>query len=121
VTLKKLSESGWHLIVIECGLGGELFSRLTKGGIATNQVAVITQTCEWDALVNQCTAMMDQSKAGAGLIINLIPGFDKQVIELAIFSSIGNDKSTFAYGGPPGNASIWAVNYCLDYLRRHIP
>jgi hypothetical protein len=49
--------------------------------------------------------------------VSLRPGPEKQDVFMALITPIGEQQLSRPYGGPPGNAPLWAVNHGLNILR----
>ena len=121
VTAKKLSDLGWKLLVVECGLGGELRGALKRAHFPEEQVVVLPQVSDENNLIKNISKINDEFRADAILIVNYQPGVEKQLVKIDIVAPFGKKKDSFSYGGPPASGIPWAVNMSLDYLRRNMP
>jgi competence/damage-inducible protein CinA-like protein len=121
VTVKKLSALGWKLLVVECGLGGELRGALKRAHFPEEQVVVLPQVSDENNLFENISKINDEFQANAILTVNYQPGVEKQLVKIDVVSPFGKKKGSFYYGGPPASGIPWAVNMSLDYLRRNMP
>ena len=62
--------------------------------------------------------MLQRRAADACLAIALHRDDDKQELYLTIITPIKTRQRTYSYGGPPQMAQRWAVNLCLNFVRR---
>jgi competence/damage-inducible protein CinA-like protein len=118
VTLAKLASLGWKLLVIECGLGGELRGKLKHAHFPEEQVVVLPQVTDENALAVEIHNINQGFQADAILTVNYQPGLEKQMVKLEIATPLEKKDGAFYYGGPPASGIPWAVNMSLDYLRR---
>ena len=115
--LKNLAKSGWTLAVCEAGLGGELVSRLSRGGGAFSGGEIIQSTLQIDEMKSKLVQLKEEKGVDVALGVFLIPGIERQEIFILLASPKGVQEISRPYGGPPGNAPLYAVNHCLDLLR----
>jgi nicotinamide-nucleotide amidase len=121
VTLKKLSSLGWRLLVVECGLGGELCKALKRVQFPEDQVIILPQVADEMALIEHISKINNGFQADAILTVNYQPGLEKQLVKIDIATPSGKKGGSFYYGGPPASGIPWAVNMSLDYLRKNMP
>lgn len=121
VTVKKLSTLGWKLLVIECGLGGELREALKRAHFPEEQVSVLPQVFDENDLIEKVSKINTELQADAILTVNYQPGVEKQLVKIDVASPFGKKDGSFYYGGPPASGIPWAVNMSLDYLRKIMP
>jgi hypothetical protein len=58
------------------------------------------------------------NQPGILLGASLVPGKEKQNLNLVVINPDGIQELQRSYGGPPGSAPLWAVNLCLDLIRK---
>jgi competence/damage-inducible protein CinA-like protein len=121
VTLKKLGSLGWKLLVVECGLGGELRGALKRARFPEEQVVVLAQVSDENELIKNISKINEGFHADAVLSVNYQAGLEKQLVKIEIATPLGKNGGSFYYGGPPASGIPWAVNMSLDYLRRNMP
>jgi nicotinamide-nucleotide amidase len=121
VTLAKLASLGWKLLVIECGLGGELREKFKRAHFPEEQVVVLPQVTDENTLAGEIRKINEGFQADAVLSVDYQPGLEKQLVKIAIATPFGKKDGAFYYGGPPASGIPWAVNMSLDYLRRMMP
>lgn len=117
--LVNLQEKGWKLTVVEAGLGG----RLTQGMADTGNPCfvggeVLTSTPGIEELEEICQNAVDAKHAEAAFGVSLHTGEEKQDMHLVAITPVKTRRFSRSYGGPPLLATRWAVNMCLDYIRR---
>ena len=119
--LNNVKSIGWNLAVIEAGLRGELIHRLAgaegpfMGGEAlTNQVSE-------DDLFDMVEAYRDERSVEAAFGVSIHPGKERQKVYLAMVTPEEKAVYPVYYGGPPGYTIRWAVNQCLDLIRKYQP
>ncbi|MDH5507868.1 MAG: CinA family nicotinamide mononucleotide deamidase-related protein [Anaerolineae bacterium] len=117
--LQNMAKKGWSFVVVESGLGGQLTQRLVNtdsehflGG------EVLTTRPSNDELSSIAAEFRHSRSAAACLGVALIAGEDKQVLQLTLITPIKTRQLTRSYGGPPQMARRWAVNSCLNFIRR---
>jgi competence/damage-inducible protein CinA-like protein len=121
VAVKKLAFQGWKLLVVECGLGGELRGALKRAHFPEEQVVVLPLVSDENALIENISRMNERFRADAILIVNYQPGLEKQLVKIEVVTPFLKKDGSFYYGGPPASGIPWAVNMSLDYLRRNMP
>ena len=116
--LNNLQSIGWKLVVIEIGLKGELIHRLAAAeGPFIGGEALTTQVSE-DELFDTLEAYRNERSVEAALGVTIHPGTDRQKVYLALVTPEEKAVYPIYYGGPPGYTIRWAVNQCLDLLRK---
>ena len=119
IALAHLEELNWNLAVVEAGLGGRLTQRLAKTGHpAFLGGEVLTEHPNQAQLMSACRTFRQSREADLCIGIALHRGEEKQDLRLIIVSPIKERTITRSYGGPPKMAAQWAVNMCLDLVRR---
>jgi competence/damage-inducible protein CinA-like protein len=117
--LAHLEELSWNLAVVEAGLGGRLTQRLAKTGHpAFLGGEVLAEHPNPAQLMSACRTFRQSRQADLCIGIALHRGEEKQNLRLVILSPIKERTINRSYGGPPKMAERWAVNMCLDLLRR---
>jgi competence/damage-inducible protein CinA-like protein len=119
VALAHLEEIGWNLAVVEAGLGGRLTQRLAKTGHhAFLGGEVLAENPNPAQLAAAVRDFRRSRQADLCIGISLNPGEEKQDLRLTILSPVKETTRSRSYGGPPKMAAGWAVNLCLDLIRR---
>ena len=119
VALAHLEELGWNLAVVESGLGGRLTQRLAKTGHpAFLGGEVLAEHPNQAQLTTACRNFRQSRQADLCIGISLHRSEEKQDLRLVIVSPVKERTITRSYGGPPKMAAQWAVNMCLDLVRR---
>ena len=119
VALAHLEELGWNLAVVESGLGGRLTQRLAKTGHpAFLGGEVLAEHPNQAQLMTACRNFRQSRQADLCIGISLHRSEEKQDLRLVIVSPVKERTITRSYGGPPKMAAQWAVNMCLDLVRR---
>jgi nicotinamide-nucleotide amidase len=117
VALEALAQRGWTLACFENGLDGVLQRRLAQAGkpvfhggrVGSHQDETLAQAAE---------AVRQEFDASTSIGITLSISGEKQGVDLFIITPLGHKERVLPYGGPPRNASRWAVNTALDQLLR---
>jgi len=122
IALTHVEQLGWKLAVVESGLGGRLTQRLAR----TEHQAFLggevqAEHPNQDQLMADCRSFRQSRQAEVGIGISLHPAEDKQNLHIVIISPVKESAITRSYGGPPKLAAHWAVNMCLDLVRRLQP
>jgi nicotinamide-nucleotide amidase len=117
VATQNIINKKWSLCVVEAGLDGELTGRLAaeKGAFVGSQVLAALPGPE--ELYSKVSTFRQNCSADAVLGVVLMPGADKQEVQIVVISPHGEQRISRPYGGPPAYASRWAVNHSLDILR----
>ncbi len=126
IALQAVCRRGWTLAVVEYGMGGALVNRLSSGaqridcsmGIILRSGEVITELDNPETLSTLAAAYRLDRQVDVCLGVALFPGAEKQDSYIVVITP--DSQQTFArpYGGPREYAPRWAVNHCLDLLRR---
>jgi len=119
VALNHLEELGWSLSIVEAGLGGRLTQRMANTGHpAFLGGEVLAETPNPTQLTSAARAFRESRQADVCIGIALNRGEEKQDLYLTILSPVKERTFTRSYGGPPKMANQWAINLCLDLVRR---
>jgi competence/damage-inducible protein CinA-like protein len=117
--LENVREKDWKLTVVEAGLGGRLTQRLADiGDSCFVGGEVLTSPPGAEELEEICRNALETKGAGAAFGVALHTGEEKQDLHLVAITPVKTSQFSRSYGGPPLLASLWAVNLCLDYIRR---
>jgi competence/damage-inducible protein CinA-like protein len=116
--LRPLQEAGFSLAVVESGLGGELIRKLarTKGVFVSGEW--LPEVIDTDELFRHTRAYRSRKNIDFALGVMMKPQDSKTEVHIALISPNGEEYFTRPFGGPPSLASRWAVNHCLDILRK---
>lgn len=117
--LNNIGSHGWKLAVIEVGLMGELIHRLAAAeGPFMGGEAMTSQVSE-DELLDMIVAYQVERSIDAVFGATIHPGKERQKIFLALATPDEKAVYPIYYGGPPGYTIRWAVNQCLDLMRKY--
>jgi competence/damage-inducible protein CinA-like protein len=118
VALSNIQLKGWKLAVFESGLNGNLIHKLasTQGPFIAGEMSISPLSPE--NLVERIKTHPFNQLADVILGVTLHPGEKRQKIYLACNSPQAEQLIPLSYGGPPGYASTWAANQCLDLIRK---
>ena len=117
VALSSLKKQGWTLAVVEAGLGGDLTGKLAAEPGPFMGGEVLVTHPELAELLVITNAYRQQRGADVGLGVTLRLGPEKQDVYLVLITPLGEQQLSRPYGGPPGNAPLWAVNHGLNLIR----
>lgn len=113
-----LSQRGWTVAVVECGLSGELIHRLAGadrpefcGG------EVLGPPLTPQALERATDDYRLACQASAGLGVMIVRGAERQEVYFAVVTPDSSQTVHRPYGGPPEYAPRWALHHSLDLLR----
>ena len=118
IVLKKVAAREWKLALIESGLGGGLINCLARSSIGKVEGEMLTDLAALDELKERVKKFHAHREADFTLGASLAPQGDKQVLTTVMISPRGEDEAVHSYGGPPQQAPTWAVNLCLDLIRK---
>ena len=119
--LNNMQSIGWHLAVIEVGLRGELIHRLAAAvGPFMGGEALTNQVSEGE-LLDMAADYRNERSVEAVFGVTIHPGKERQKIYLALATPEEKAVNPIYYGGPPGYTIRWAVNQCLDLIRKYQP
>ncbi len=117
--LLHLDQLGWNLAIVESGLGGRLTQRLARTGhSAFLGGEVLAEHPNQAQLMAACRSFRQSRQADLCIGVALHRGKETQDLRLVILSPVKERSMSRSYGGPPKMASQWAVNLCLDLVRR---
>lgn len=116
--LDNLQSIGWKLVVVEVGLKGELIHRLAAADGPFLGGEILTTQVSEDELFDIVEDYRNERAVEAALGVTIHPGTDRQKVYLALATPEEKAVYPLFYGGPPGYANRWAVNQCLNLLRR---
>ncbi|HKJ26273.1 MAG TPA: CinA family nicotinamide mononucleotide deamidase-related protein [Anaerolineales bacterium] len=119
VALAHLETLGWNLVVVESGLGGRLTQRLADAGHPSFLGGeVLGGQPDLETLKTASQQFRQTRQADLCIGIAMHRGEEKQDLHLVILSPLKDRATSRSYGGPPKMAVQWAVNMCLDLVRR---
>jgi nicotinamide-nucleotide amidase len=118
IVLTKLAGFGWKLAVLEAGLSGRLTQKLSgvQGPFLGGEVLADLPSPE--RLPMLAKDYQELKEAQVILATALFPGPQKQEIHVYLKTPCEERASSHTYGGPPLLAPTWAVNICLNTLRK---
>jgi len=117
--LENMEEKDWKLTVVEAGLGGHLTQRMADvGSPCFVGGEVLTSSPGVEALEEICRKTLETRGAEAAFGVSLHTGEEKQDLHLVAITPVKTRRFSRSYGGPPLLATNWAVNMCLDYIRK---
>lgn len=117
--LENVREKEWKLTVVEAGLGGHLTQRMADvGSPCFVGGEVLTSPPGVEELEGICQKALEARGAEAALGVSLHTGEEKQDLHLVAITPVKTRRYSRSYGGPPLLATRWAVNMCLDYIRK---
>lgn len=117
--LNHIRSIGWNLGVIEAGLRGELIHRLAAAEGPFIGGEALTKWISENELFNRVETYQGEGSAQAVFGITIHPGKERQKIYLALATPEEKAVYPIYYGGPPGYTIRWAVNQCLDLMRKY--
>lgn len=118
VALQHVQSLGWKLAVIESGMDGSLLARLTKAAGQPIESEIHISPLSNDELEKRASAFHRSHQAGMTLAASLKPAGERQELHMVLITCSTEQVIERIYGGPPENAPLWAVNICLDEIRR---
>jgi nicotinamide-nucleotide amidase len=118
--LENLAASNWRLAVVESGLGGRLTGTLADTRHPNFLGGEVLSGCcpSLDELLKSCLEYRQTNAADVCLGVSLEGGEEKLTLHLVLLTPKKENSITRTYGGSPLLAPRWAVNVCLDVLRR---
>lgn len=116
--LRHLEHIGWTMVAVEVGLEGELVRRLVAidGAFRGGEVLNVQPTPEELIEITEAFRQARHAEVGLGLAVLNDEGGEE--IHFVIITPRGKKQIVRPYVGPPGNASVWALNHGLDMIRR---
>ena len=117
MALQALARENWSLGVVEAGLDGMLIERLTSVLPIQDISKIFKAPLSAEELKVYMTSLR-LNQPGIFLGASLVPGKEKQDLYLVMINPDGIQELQRSYGGPPGSAPSWAVNLCLDLIRK---
>ncbi len=118
VALAAMTVKGWGLAVVEAGLGGKLIRRFAEAEGPFLGGEALARLPSADDLLKIAAGFRLTHGADFCLGAALHPGESQQTLHLALINPDQEESLTRTYGGPPRMAPRWAVNVCLDLIRR---
>jgi competence/damage-inducible protein CinA-like protein len=118
VALRNIAKKGWTLVVVEAGLNGGLIRLL-----ATNPNSFLGgETLTHIPVKEELSAFTDSFRqtrnADVSLGVSIYRNENKQDLYLVLVTPDDRREVLRSYGGPVEYAPRWAVNNCLDLLRK---
>ncbi|MFH1446360.1 MAG: molybdopterin-binding protein [Chloroflexota bacterium] len=120
VVAKQLNANDLHLAIIESGLDGNIlrrFSSIIPDKISGEDIAVQLSIETIKTLINE---YKDQETVDIILGARLTLGENKHDLYLLLLYKGEFFEQIRSYGGPSGDAPLWAVNSSLDFIRRNL-
>jgi nicotinamide-nucleotide amidase len=112
---------GWKTGVLETGLQGNLARRLESTESLFSVGETFTTPPTPAALVELTRDFRQAKGLDAALGAVLRPSGDKFDLQIALITPLGERELALSYGGHPSYAPDWAVNTCLNLLRKMGP
>jgi nicotinamide-nucleotide amidase len=117
VALQSLRAKGWELVIYEAGLQELLLNRVKHLVSQPDHMHSIKEPLSLAELKGQMGSFhFDNNSLVLG--VSLIPGKEKQNLYTVVTTPNGTQEINRSYGGPPDSAPQWAVNLCLDLIRK---
>jgi len=116
--LDNMAAKEWKLVVVEAGLSGRLTQRFAEVEGPFLGGEVLTDHPNPDELAKIADTFRQARAADACLAVALQRSEGKQTLHLTIITPVKSRQRTYSYGGPPQTAQRWAVNLCLNFVRR---
>lgn len=116
--LDNISAKEWQLVVVEAGLGGRLTQRLADAEGPFLGGEVLTTLPEKKELEGISAEFLETRKATACLGVVLHTGEMKQDLHLVIITPDKSHQRSYSYGGPQQMSQRWALNLCLNFIRK---
>lgn len=118
IALQTFQEQNWVLIGIEIGFSGELLKKLSAAGPIFTAGEMLKQLQAPADPIDYAKKYMEKHDAMAGLIAEIYHGDKKLELTVHLITPLDVHQSRYSFGGPPSLARVWAVNYCLNFLRK---
>ncbi|MCH7662270.1 MAG: competence/damage-inducible protein A [Chloroflexi bacterium] len=116
--LHNMAAKEWKLVVVEAGLGGRLTQRFAELEGPFLGGEVLTNLPNPDELAEIADTFRQARAADACLAVAFQRSDEKQTLHLTIITPVKTRQRTYSYGGPPQTSHRWAVNLCLNFVRR---
>jgi len=118
VALRSIAKHHWSITTVEAGLGGILIRRLAanQGPFWGGQVLKEPPMAEELMILTDSYRQSQQADVGFGVALH--SEIDKQYILMALITPFEKQNFILPYGGTPNYASLWALNQCLNIIRR---
>lgn len=116
--LRAIQEKGWSLAVLEAGLGGELSRSLSGVPGPFRGGEIISLPPSRDEFRDMVASYRQLRQADMCLGVAIYRGAEKQDVFIILITPEQTEEFTRPYGGAPESAPRWALNHCLDLLRR---
>ena len=116
--LDNMAAKEWKLVIVEAGLGGRLTQRFAELEGPFLGGEVLTELPNPDELAEIADTFRQARAADACLAVALQRGDEKQTLHLTIITPVKTRQRTYSYGGPPQTSHRWAVNLCLNFIRK---
>ncbi len=115
-----LDKNRLELGIIDHGLNNAVIERLYKARVKIVKLENLNMPVpDLDLLIKKVDQLFSEKQPDIGIGLVLIQQ-DNFSIHL-VYQDINHRKAkTMSYGGPPGNASLWAQNIGLEFLRKNL-
>jgi nicotinamide-nucleotide amidase len=121
VIFKLIEKKELSLTVLEAGMMGSLVQKLSRTQSPFFEGGEVLPALPEDTHLMEITFNeMDIRNTTLALGISLTPQADRQDVEIAIITPLGEQLIQRSYGGHPRNASTWATNIGLELLRQEL-
>jgi nicotinamide-nucleotide amidase len=117
ITMAALAQQGWSLACVESGLDGALLRRFGQAGHPLYRGGK-QQELQPGSLAQSAQAVRQEFDASVILAVALSVSNESQDISITAITPAGQAERQLTYGGHPKNATRWAVNTAIDWLRR---
>lgn len=131
VIREQLKQKKMKIVLLECGLGGALVSKLSvplweqkeKAGSAYEVFLggeCYSSPMEKELLTQTLGAYQVQKGAEIGLGVSLQPDEQRMLADLVLITTQGRQYLQRSYGGPRKNGSLWATHQALYLLWQYL-
>ncbi len=118
VALRGIAARQWKLAVVESGLSGGLINRLSRNSQTRIEGEILADLANIEDLKDRVQKFHQLRQANMTLGVCLIPQKEKQLLNLVVIDPSGEQELVRSYGGPPQQAPAWAINLCIDLIRK---
>jgi nicotinamide-nucleotide amidase len=119
--LVQLKCRDWKMVVVDCGLEGELSSRFKELDDPRIEAKNLPGPCTEEEVLALTMEMKKQTSAEVALCITAKPAENNRVTaSLTLWTPKVHLHETRSYGGSPLLSAQWAANTALDFVRRNI-
>jgi competence/damage-inducible protein CinA-like protein len=120
VTMRRIRELGWSVLVVESGTNGHLSASLSPFSPPFS-LGFVMSGAAWGPVRERIQLERVRTGADVALGLQVTEHGVGRWLEGLLITPIGEDEFASRYAGPEDHAAAWGASALLNRIRRHLP